>query len=168
MCPLPTRKCCRLFSRSLAGAIKTLKISRGTKTFLARCYCIIFLLIIQIIALGNVCILAWSDSIICVLQSVSGLRGSAPAVLLVGCDSDVLEAVPELCGAFSRSIKILGCRRGNGRPPTSFLLVASSQFKTFLMHYLTEFLGKNILMLSYSVLFYYLFIKNIAFVHFSL
>lgn len=102
------------------------------------------------------------------LQSASGLRGSAPAVLVGGCDSHMLEAVLELCGGFSRSIQILGCRRGTGRPPTSFLLVASSQFKTLLMHYLSESLGKNILMLSYSVLFYYLFIKNIAFVHFSL
>jgi len=36
------------------------------------------------------------------------------------------------------------------------------------MHYLSWSLGRNTFMLSYLVLFYYLFIKNIAFVHFSL
>lgn len=61
-CPPSTRKCCRLFCRSLAGAIRTLKISMGTKPLLVRCYCIFFSTHNSNNCQGNVCILVWSDS----------------------------------------------------------------------------------------------------------
>lgn len=76
----------------------------------------------------------------------------------------MLVAGLELC----TGTRNIGQHAGQGKTTDLILLVASSPFQTLPVHYLSESLGRKILMRSYSVLFYYLFIKNIAFVHFSL
>lgn len=89
------------------------------------------------IALGNVCVPVWPDGIISLLQSARGPNERRPAVLgpWWPCSSCVV--------AFQGPYKYWAVRGGAGKTTGLILLVAWSRFKTLLMHYLSESLGKK-------------------------
>lgn len=70
--------------------------------------------------------MVWSYSIIQALGSNFGVIESTPTVLVLGHDKQTLSAALELCGGFSRSIKMsisCGGKGGVGETPDLILLV---------------------------------------------